>query len=115
MRESAHRRWTVQTAVATELTANRGGRTNQEATVQTKLKDNGRICLWGVLGGIAISQIYFVQELLAAFVLFALGFPAIALVVACLYLLQHCLELAVMRLADFRRPAMNVAPASREN
>ncbi len=83
--------------------------------MQTKLKDKGRIWLWGFLAFIVMSQIYFVQELLAAFVLFALGFAAIALVVASLYMLQHCLELAVMRLADFRRPAMNVAPASREN
>jgi hypothetical protein len=98
-----------------KLTANRRGRTNQEAALQTKLKDNGRIWLWGVLGVIVMSQIYFVQELLAAFVLFALVFATIAFVVAGVYMLQHCWELAVMRLADIRRPAMNVAPASREN
>ena len=88
---------------------------NQEAAVQIKLKDNGRIWLWGFLAVIVMSQVYFVQELLAVFALFSLGFAAIALVVASLYTLQHCWELAVVRLADFRRPVMNVAPVSREN
>lgn len=83
--------------------------------MQTKPKDKGRIWLWGLLAVIVMSQIYFVQELLVAFVLFALGFAAIAFVVASLYMLQHCWELAAMRLADIRRPAMNVAPVSREN
>lgn len=83
--------------------------------MQTKPKDKDRIWLWGLLAVIVISQIYFVQELLAAFVLFAVGFAAIALVVAGVYMLQHCWELAVIRFADIRRPAMNVAPVSREN
>lgn len=83
--------------------------------MQTKPKDKGRIWLWGLLAVIVMSQIYFVQELLVAFVVFALGFAAIAFVVASLYMLQHCWELAVARLAVFRRPAMNVAPVSREN
>jgi hypothetical protein len=87
----------------------------QEARVQTKLKDNGRIWLWGFLAVIVMSQVYVVQELLAAFVLFALGFAAIAFVVAGLYMLQHCWELAVARLADIRQPVMNVASVSRES
>jgi hypothetical protein len=83
--------------------------------MQTTLEDKGRIWLWGVLAVIVMSQIYFVQELVAAFVLFALGFAAIAFLAASLYMLQHCCELAVTRLSDIRRPAMNVAPVSREN
>lgn len=83
--------------------------------MQTKLKDNGRMWLWGLLAVIVMSQLYVVQELLAAFVLFALGFAAIAFVVASLYMLQHCWELAVARLADIRQPAMNVASVGREN
>jgi len=98
-----------------KLAANCRGRTNQEAAVQTKLKDNGRIWLWGFLAVIVMSQLYFVQELLAAFALFALGFATIAFVVASLYMLQHCWEMAVMRLADIRRPVMNAASVSREN
>ena len=83
--------------------------------MQTKLKDDDRKWLWGFLAVIMMSQVYFVQELLAVFALFSLGFAAIALVVASLYTLQHCWELAVVRLADFRRPVMNVAPVTREN
>jgi len=97
-----------------ELAANRQGRANQEAAVQTKLKDNGRMGLWGFLAVIVISQLYVVRELLAAFALFALAFATIAFVLASLYMLPHCWELAVVRLTDFRRPVMNVA-ATREN
>jgi hypothetical protein len=77
--------------------------------VQTKLKDTGRIWLWGFLAVIALAQLYVVRELLAAFALFALGFAALALVVACLYLLQKSWELAVARLAAFRQPVINMA------
>ena len=83
--------------------------------MQTKLKDNGRMWVWGLLAVIVMSQLYVVQELLAAFVLFALGFAAIAFVFASLYMLQQCLELAVARLADIRQPVMNVTSVSREN
>ena len=83
--------------------------------MQTNLKDNDRKWLWGFLAVIVMSQLYFVQELLAVFALFALGFAVIASVVASLYVLQHCWELAVVRLADIRRPVMNVAPVSRED
>lgn len=83
--------------------------------MQPKLKDNGRMWLWGFLAVVAMSQLYVVRELLAAFALFALGFATIAFVVASLYMLQHCWELAVARLEDIRRPIMNVASASREN
>jgi hypothetical protein len=83
--------------------------------VQTKLKDNGRIWLWGVLAVIVTSQLYVVQELLAVFALFTLGFAAIAFVVASLYMLQHGCELAMVRLAEIRRPAINVPSVSPEN
>ncbi len=83
--------------------------------MKTKLKDNGRIWLWGLLAVILMSQLYLVRELLAVFALFALGFATIAFVVASLYMLQHCWELAVVRLADIRRPVMNMAAVSREN
>jgi hypothetical protein len=103
------------TAVATEIGANRQGRTNQEAAVQVKLKDNGRMWLWWFLAVIVMSQLYVVQELIAAFALFALGFATIAFVVASLYMLPHGLQLAVARLTDIRQPVMNVASVSREN
>ena len=83
--------------------------------MQTKLKDDNRKWLWGFLAVIMMSQLYFVQELLAVFALFSLGFAVIALVFASLYTLHHCWELAVVRLADFHRPVMNAVPVSREN
>ena len=82
--------------------------------MQTKLKDNGRMGLWGFLAVIVISQLYVVRELLAALAFFALGFAAIAFVTASLYMLAHCGELIAARFAAVRQPVMNVA-ASREN
>jgi hypothetical protein len=70
--------------------------------------------LWGFLAVLVISQFYVVRELLAAFVLFALGFAALAFVAASLYMLAHGGELIAARFAGVRQPAMNVA-ASREN
>ena len=82
--------------------------------MQTKLKDNGRMGLWGFLAVLVISQLYVVRELFAAFALFALGFAAIAFVVASLYMLARAGELIAARFAAVRQPVMNVA-ASREN
>lgn len=95
--------------------------------MQSKFKDTGRIWLWGFLAVIALAQLYVVRELLAAFALFALGFAALAVVVASLYLLQKSWELAVARLATLREPVIsmaavanmasvgNIATVSREN
>jgi hypothetical protein len=100
---------------------------NQEAVVQTKRKDNGRVWLWGFLAVIALAQLYVARELLAALALFALGFAALAFVVASLYMLQKSWELAVARLAALRQPGIgitsvagmasagNLANVSREN
>ena len=77
--------------------------------MQTKRKDTGRIWLWGFLATIALAQLYIVRELLAAFALFALGFAALAIVVASLYLLQKSWELAVARFEAFRQPVINMA------
>ena len=83
--------------------------------MQTKLKDNGRMGLWGFLAVMVISQFYVVRELLAAFALFALGFAAIAFVVAGFYMLPHCGELIVARFAAVRQPVMNGAAVSSKN
>jgi hypothetical protein len=94
---------------------------NQEAAVQSKFKDTGRIWLWGFLAIIALAQFYVVRELLAAFAIFVLGFAALAFVVASLYMLQKSWELAVARFAALRQPVINMASAtnmaavSREN
>jgi hypothetical protein len=81
----------------------------QEAAVQTKFKDTGRMWLWAFLAVIALAQFYVVRELLAAFAIFALGFAALAAVVASLYILQRTWELAVARIAALRHPAISMA------
>ncbi len=77
--------------------------------MQSKFKDTGRRWLWGFLAVIALAQFYVVRELLAAFAIFALGFIALATVVATVYMLQKTWELAVTRLSALRRPAMGLA------
>jgi len=64
-----------------------------------KVKDSLRKWIWWFLGGIAALQLYFVRELVAAFALFALGFIAIGLCLAVLYLLQKSWEAGVSWLA----------------
>jgi uncharacterized membrane protein YhaH (DUF805 family) len=71
-----------------------------------KKKDKGRKWMWGILGSIAALQIYFVQELLAALALFALGFVAIAMVFASLYMLHRVWAVTVERAADSQHPIM---------
>lgn len=83
--------------------------------MHSKLKDTGRIWLWGFLAVIALAQLYVVRELLAAFAIFTLGFAVLAFVVASLYMLQKSWELAVARLAALRHPVMTMASVNREN
>jgi hypothetical protein len=72
-------------------------------------KDKSRKWMWWFLASVVATQLYFVQEMLAAFALFAMGFAAIALLIASVYMLQKGWELAVARVADSRHPAMNLA------
>jgi uncharacterized membrane protein len=65
--------------------------------------------MWMFLGALAALQIYFVQELVAAFALFALGFAAIALAFGSLYMLHKVWAVAVERVADSRHPVMVAA------
>ncbi len=55
--------------------------------------------MWWFLAVALALQLYFVRELLAAFALFALGFAAIAAMIASLYLLQKGWEAGVARVA----------------
>jgi predicted membrane protein len=66
--------------------------------------DKGRKWIWWFLGIIAAMQLYFVRELLAAFAIFALGFAAIAFVIASLYMAQKTWEAGVARLAASQNP-----------
>jgi hypothetical protein len=77
-----------------------------------KNKDNSRKWMWWFLGVVVALQLYFVWELLAAFALFALGFAAVAFVIASLYMLQKGWEVAVARVADSNHPVVSMARRS---
>jgi hypothetical protein len=89
--------------------------------MQASSKDNGRVWLWIFLVVLVLSQLYFVRELFAAFVLFAILFVAIAFMLVAFYMLHKSLELAVARLAALRQPVIgmaavgNMATVVREN
>lgn len=77
-----------------------------------KTKDQGRKWMWGFLGIVAMTQMYFVRELLAAFALFAVLFAVIATVAVGAYVAQKGWELAVARVAESNHPAVNLARRS---
>lgn len=79
---------------------------------QASSNDNRRVWLWSFLVVLVLSQLYFVRELLAAFVIFAIGFAVIAFLVVTLYMLQKSCELALARLATLRQPVMTIARVS---
>ncbi len=59
---------------------------------------------WLLVAGVCL-QFYFVQELVAAFAFFAIGFAAVALVFGSLYTLQKSWEMGVTRLFDRQKLA----------
>lgn len=65
-----------------------------------KSKDKSRKWVWWFLGAVVASRFYFVQELIAAFALFAIGFAAMAFLILSLYLLQKGWEMAVARIVE---------------
>ena len=69
-------------------------------------KDRDRKWMWWLLGSIAALQVYFVQELLAAFALFAMAFLAIAGATVSVYMLHRAWAVTVDRVADSRHPAV---------
>jgi hypothetical protein len=77
-----------------------------------KTTDRGRKWMWGFLGIVAMTQLYFVRELLAAFALFAVLFAVIATVTVGIYVAQKGWELAVARVAESNHPAVNLARRS---
>jgi hypothetical protein len=77
--------------------------------------DRRRSWLWGFLAVVALSQLYFVREVLAAFALFAIAFLAVAAVVVALYMLHNIAQLAAARLAALRAPALQVSPVPHEH
>jgi hypothetical protein len=77
-----------------------------------KTQDQGRKWMWGLLGAIALFQMYFVRELLAAFALFAVVFAVIAMFAVGIYVAQKSWELAVARVAESNHPAVHMARRS---
>ena len=64
-----------------------------------KTEGKNRKWAWLLFVGVGL-QFYFVQELVAAFTFFAIGFVAIALVIVTLYMLQKGWEAAVGRFTN---------------
>lgn len=75
----------------------------------TKSDDKSRKWMWWFLAAVVAAQLYFVQELLAAFALFAAGFAVIAVLVASVYMMQKVWETGMARMAERRSPAASMA------
>jgi hypothetical protein len=76
-----------------------------------KTKDRGWKWMWWILGAAAALQFYFVQQLIAAFAFFAIGFAAMALVIVSLYMLQVGWEMLVARIVGSEGLAGQGLPA----
>src|SRR5438067_11703534 len=74
--------------------------------VKAKKRDQDRKWMWWVLGTIVALQLYFVQELLAAFALFAMAFLGMAGVVISAYTLHRVWVVTVDRVADSQHPVV---------
>jgi Mg2+/citrate symporter len=75
-------------------------------------KDTSRKWMWWFLVVLGATQVYFVRELLAAYVLFALGFAAAAVVALGAYLVQKAWEAGLQRAERHAGSALNVARRS---
>ena len=74
--------------------------------VKAKKRDQDRKWMWWVLGTIVALQLYFVQELFAAFALFAMAFLGMAGVVISAYTLHRVWVVTVDRVADSQHPVV---------
>lgn len=74
-----------------------------------KKPDSGRKWMWWFLAALVALQMYFVQELIAAFALFAVGFGVLAVALSGLYLMQKAWESGLARVAESSHPALNAA------
>jgi hypothetical protein len=82
-----------------------------------KAKGKGRKWAWWFLAAAVSMEFYFVQELIAAFAFFAIGFAAVAFVILSLYMLQKSWEAAVARFTnneDFSGPPLQAGRPARE-
>jgi predicted Co/Zn/Cd cation transporter (cation efflux family) len=74
-----------------------------------KKTDKSRKWMWWFLAIVGAMQLYFVQELLAAFALFAAVFAVIGAVVAGGYMLHKGWAVAVERVAESGHPLVSMA------
>ena len=74
-----------------------------------KKTDKRRKWMWWFLAIVGAMQLYFVQELLAAFALFAAVFAVIGALVAGGYLLHKGWSVAVARVAESGHPLVSMA------
>src|ERR1700753_4082545 len=74
-----------------------------------KKTDKSRKWMWWFLAIVGATQLYFVQELLAAFALFAAVFAVIGGVIAGGYLLHKGWAVAVERVAESGHPLVSMA------
>jgi uncharacterized membrane protein YciS (DUF1049 family) len=80
-----------------------------ETKPMTKTDDKSRKWMWWFLAAVVAAQLYFVQELLAAFALFAAGFVVVAVLVSSIYMMQKVWEVGAARIAERRTPAGSMA------
>ncbi|MGC0773320.1 MAG: hypothetical protein WB543_10325 [Candidatus Acidiferrum sp.] len=78
------------------------------ASAQASSIDSRRAWLWSFLAILAVSQLYFFRELLAAFAIFTIAFAAVAFVVVSSYMLVKCSERAFARLSPVRQPVLQI-------
>jgi hypothetical protein len=74
--------------------------------------DISRKWMWWFLIVLGATQVHFVRELLAAYVLFALGFAALAVVALGAYLVQKAWEAGLERAEGYAGPALSLARRS---
>ncbi|HYA98567.1 MAG TPA: hypothetical protein VEH49_10755 [Methylomirabilota bacterium] len=72
-------------------------------------RDKGRKWLWRALAVFAAMQLYFVREILAAYLLFTIGFACLAILVAGIYVLQTAWEGALGYAARYGAPVFSLA------
>ncbi|HKV25481.1 MAG TPA: hypothetical protein VJN93_12880 [Candidatus Acidoferrum sp.] len=73
-----------------------------------------RVWMWRFLAVLAASQIYFLREILGAYLIFAAVFAAVAALVVGVYMMAHAAHLAVTRLSQMRRPVPQLSQARQE-
>ncbi|MFI5094616.1 MAG: hypothetical protein ACHQIK_14345 [Candidatus Acidiferrales bacterium] len=78
------------------------------ASAQASSIDSRRAWLWSFLAILAVSQLYFFRELLAAFAIFTIAFAAVAFVVVSFCMLVKCGERAFARLSPVRQPVLQI-------